>query len=372
VYARQVVLDWISQGVFYAELKTSPDGFINPEIRFEYPSVVRCLLNSFSQAQSEAVSEFRKGCAVALNDDSSSSGKTWAGDILGERYAKARLREVFRGTPGPKSDHGESQAPQRLPCKASLLFVGKRHKSLREMILEAAGAAVMRPAGERPTATAYNFITEEFENCRVVGFDLAGPEVGFPPARYADEFGRLSRLHVPITVHAGENAPAEFIEDAILELGALRIGHGLSLVEDKRLMARVRDERVGIELCPVCNHQTSQFHSPAERGIAKRRLYPLAEFYNAGIYVSINTDNPIISNTNMVKEYFQASYAFGEDGLSLWEALRMIRMGYVSSFLNLHERRHMLAIVEQHLFDLFSDAVVVDLLRRLCDPTMSI
>ena len=396
VYARQVILDWVRQGVFYAELKASPDGFINPGIGFEYSSVVQCLVQAFSEAQQEVLEVYQQACAATPGEATRKADHAhWAASWLGDRYGFGRLRGVIVGegedmsagearqhegcavswTPEERADAGLTAFPVRLPCKASLVFVGKRHKSLREMILEAAGAAVMRPAGEKPAGSAQEFVKREFATCRVVGFDLAGQEDGYPPAQYAEEFGRLSRLHVPITVHAGENAPPQFIEDAILKLGAVRIGHGLALAEDRRLLARVRDERIAIELCPVCNHQTSQFHDPAEERSRPLRPYPLADFVRAGLYVTINTDNPIISNTSMVREYFQASYAFdeiGSDGkpmgMALWEALRIIRMGFVCSFLNLPERSHMMEIVGQYLFDLFNHASVLDCLKKVAAP----
>lgn len=380
VYARQVLLDWVRQGVFYAELKTSPDGFISIENGFEYGSVVQCLVQAFSEAQGEVLEVYREACS---GGDTLGGRKSWAGCVLGPRYELPRLREIISprregsSVPGREETGGSERPeaddaarfwlpthPSRLPCKTSLIFVGKRHKSLREMILEAAGAAVMRPAGESPAGSAREFVLREFARCRVVGFDLAGQEEGYPPSEYADEFGRLSRLHVPITVHAGENAPPQFIEDAILELGAMRIGHGLSLAEDRRLLARVRDERIAIELCPVCNHQTSQFHGPDEDDKPGRR-YPLADFLESGLYVTVNTDNPIISDTDMVREYFQASWAFKPKGLPLWEALRIIRMGFVCSFLNLQERKNLLELVGQYLHDLFSDRRVVRELEGL-------
>ncbi len=94
-------------------------------------------------------------------------------------------------------------------------------------------------------------------------------------------------------------------------------------------------------------------------------MYPLREFLEYGIVVCINTDNPVISFTNMVKECFQASYAFGEPGLSLWDLLRILRTGFVQSFLSLPERRAMLELADQILFDLFSRDDVVTLLREL-------
>jgi adenosine deaminase len=83
--------------------------------------------------------------------------------------------------------------------------------------------------------------------------------------------------------------------------------------------------------------------------------------------VTINTDNPIISNTTLVREYIQASFAYDERGLSIWDALRIMRMGYVCSFLHLPERRAMIEMVEQFLFDLFSRQDCVGYLRELAD-----
>ena len=170
-----------------------------------------------------------------------------------------------------------------------------------------------------------------------------------------------------MTVHAGENASADFVEDAILRLGARRIGHGLSLIEDPELVRRVREQRVCVELCPISNHQTSAFGKP---GDPRERQYPLKEYLRTGLLVTISTDNPIISDTNIVREYFQASYACG--GLSLWEALRIMRMGFVASFLSLHERRAMLEIADQHLFDLFSTGSVVRELQQIVELNVTL
>lgn len=352
VYCRQVVFDWIALGVVYAELKASPDGYVFPEIGFDYAAAAQCFVAAFSGAQYEALSVFR----------GSDRPDEWAAAPLGNRYTLSQLRKNLRRSANPWDMN--RTLFQRLPCKVSLVFVGKRHKALREMILEAAAAAVLKPAGDSPVRSPADFVDREFAACRVVGFDLAGPEDGNPPSAHAAEFGRLGRLHVPITVHAGENAGPQFIEDAILTLGAVRIGHGLSLAEDRRLIARVRDERIAIELCPVCNHQTSHFHSPGA-GHAPSRPYPLRDFLTSGLYVSINTDNPVISDTNIVREYLEASYATA--GLTLWEMLRLVRMGFVTSFLPLQERKHVLSLVGEHIFDLLRDEDVVQRLRILSE-----
>jgi adenosine deaminase len=187
----------------------------------------------------------------------------------------------------------------------------------------------------------------------------------YPPELFKTEFEQLSKLHIPITAHAGENASVQFVERAVLDLRARRLGHGLALIEDQLLMNRVREDGICVELCPVSNHQTNQFGPPG--GSYATRPYPLESLMRNGNAFCINTDNPIISDTNIIKEYFQASYAMGEPGLSLWEALRIIRMGFSHSFMTLPERRAMMELADQIVFDLFETDGIVDILRGLQD-----
>jgi adenosine deaminase len=342
LYAQQAVVEFIDRGAFYVELRGSPDGYVDSARGFEFPDACACLVEAFSQAQRQVLDKFRGG------EDSS-----WLADALGPRYALKRIGERMQPNSEPLARY--------LPCKVSLIFVGKRHKPTREVILEAAAAAVMKPAAVPDVKSARDFREEDMDRCRVVGFDLAGQEPDHPPQLFQEEFSRLSRLHIPLTVHAGEQASSQFIEDAILKLGARRIGHGLTLMDDPGLMARVREQHVAIELCPVSNHQTCQYGPPESKPPWRR--YPLKEYLEAGLLVTINTDNPIVSHTDLVHEYLQASYSYGGTGLSLWDALRIMRTGYVTSFLSLPERRALLEIVDQFLFDLFSNQSVIELLR---------
>jgi adenosine deaminase len=383
LFAQQAVVDFIRKGVFYAELRASPDGYVDEAYGFEFPHVCRCLVEAFHEAQAIAATAFgysdsavRK--SIDLPNGPSSGGNRnqihqtknpyWIAGMLGTRYQFEETIARFSSEKQVITAKSSALSADKIlgsyyfPCKVSLLFVGKRHKETRKMILEAAAAAVMRPSGESQIGNAREFAEKELPRCRVVGFDLAGKEAGNPPGLFVGEFSRLARLHVPLTVHAGENESAQFIEDAILQLGANRIGHGLSLVEDQGLLIRVREEAIGVELCPISNHQTSAFGEPGNRLV---RQYPLRQLLSQGVLVSISTDNPIISATNAVREFFQASYAFGEPGLSLWDALRLIRFGYVTSFLSLPERRAMIELASQMIIDLFTEDRIVELLKAM-------
>lgn len=225
---------------------------------------------------------------------------------------------------------------------------------------------VLQSTPRRGVPSARSFVETGFQESGMVGFDLAGQEDGFRPNLYRAQFEMLTRLHIPITVHAGENASAEFVEGAILDLHAQRLGHGLTLADDERLMSRVREEGICIELCPVSNYQTNKFAEGEGEALRYGRTYPLKDYLDNGNAVCLNTDNPIISHTNIIKEYFQASYACKTiGGLSLWEALRIMRMGFIHSFMSMPTRRAMLELVDQTLFDLFMREDIVALLREL-------
>lgn len=352
LYAQQTVHNFIKHGVIYAELRAAVSGYENKEISFTFQDACNCLQKAFQNAQYAILKEYHE----------SRIKKDEGGKETSEEDKPVWLWEEPFGVKALFKNSNFKQSRGRFPVKVSLILTGKRHKPTRQMLREAASATVLHSLPSSDIKTAREFTAKDMGECRIVGFDLAGQEDDdYAPHLFRSEFEQISKMHIPITVHAGENAPAGFVESAVLDLRARRIGHGLALIEDKQLMNRLREDGVCVELCPVSNFQTNQF-IPAD-GKSPGREYPLRAFLDNGNAVCLNTDNPVISYTNMIKECFQASYAFGGDGLSLWELLRILRMGFVHSFLSLPERRSMLELADQILFDLFSDPGVVEDLR---------
>lgn len=246
-------------------------------------------------------------------------------------------------------------------CTSGALTYLDKQEFSPVLIARTVEAIVLHARPQKPVGDAREFVKRAVPECRVIGFDLAGQEEGHPPHHFRSEYDQIARMHIPITVHAGENADASFVESAILDLRARRLGHGLSLADDKLLIERARDDGVCVELCPVSNFQTNAVTPDGQAGSG--REYPLRLFLKEGINVCINTDNPIVSYTNMVKECFQASYSFGKPGLSLWDLLRILRLGFTQSFLTLPERRALIELADQLVFDLFSRDEVLALLR---------
>jgi adenosine deaminase len=148
----------------------------------------------------------------------------------------------------------------------------------------------------------------------VVGFDIAGPEAGFPPTRHLDAFQLIQRENFHVTIHAGESFGLPSIWEALQWCGAERLGHGVRIVDDitvrpdgstelGRLAALVRDRRVPLEMCPTCNVQTGAAASIEE--------HPIDLLRRLRYRVTVNTDNRLMSGVTMTSEFRALSEAFG-------------------------------------------------------------
>lgn len=139
----------------------------------------------------------------------------------------------------------------------------------------------------------------EFLGNGVVACDLAGDEKAYPTAAFADVFA-TAKYGMPYTIHAGECGSREEIRTAI-ELGTSRIGHGIAMSGDEELKKEVAEKKIGVELCPTSNLQT--------KAVTDFTDYPFREFYDAGILLSINTDNRTVSDTSCTDEYMRLAEA---------------------------------------------------------------
>lgn len=138
---------------------------------------------------------------------------------------------------------------------------------------------------------------------QITALDLAGDELGFPGSLFLSHFNRARDAGWHITVHAGEAAGPESIWQAIRELGAERIGHGVKAIEDRALMDFLAEQQIGIESCLTSNIQTST--------VAELAAHPLKTFLEHGIRASINTDDPGVQGVDIIHEYTVAAPAAG-------------------------------------------------------------
>ncbi|WP_455810867.1 adenosine deaminase [Pseudomonas graminis] len=137
----------------------------------------------------------------------------------------------------------------------------------------------------------------------ITALDLAGDELGFPGSQFLSHFTRARDAGLRITVHAGEAAGPESIWQAIRELGAERIGHGVKAVEDPALMDFMVKHNIGVESCLTSNIQTST--------VASLARHPLKAFLEHGILATINTDDPAVQGIEIGHEYSVAAPAAG-------------------------------------------------------------
>ena len=183
----------------------------------------------------------------------------------------------------------------------------------------------------------------KYRNKGVVGFDIAGPEDGFPPTNQLETFEYLRKENAHFTIHAGEAYGLPSIWEAIQICGAERLGHGVRIIDDidfsgdkpklGPLASYVRDRRIPLELCPTSNLQTGAAKTYSE--------HPIGILAKLRFRVTLNTDNRLMSRTSMSNEMSECVKSFG------WKFTDLQRVtvnALKSSFIPFEER---LEIIEK-------------------------
>ncbi len=141
-----------------------------------------------------------------------------------------------------------------------------------------------------------------FRTRGVVAFGIGGDEAQGPPELFTDVYREARDLGLHVTAHAGEAVGPESIRKAVELLGAERIGHGLSAVRDSAVMALLRDRRIPLEVCLTSNVAT--------RVLARLEDHPLPKFLEAGLMVTLNSDDPGMFGTSLEGEWRLAAHQF--------------------------------------------------------------
>lgn len=267
--SRECVLDLAADGVVYAELRYSPELFSNPSL--DYDTIIQSVNQGFKEGMD----------AVAADN---------AYDFLADGL-------------------DPSSATYQYPIRVQSLLCHLRHHP-----------------NEVADKVAHYVIKYRDEG--VCGFDIAGPENGFPPHRNLTSFNALRKENAHFTIHAGEDFGLPSIWQAIQMCGTDRLGHGVRLVDDiylqegeetkpiniaslshvdlveklqhfrlGRLAAYVRDKRITLEICPTSNLQTGCIpHSQLAH-------HPIHLLSLLRFRITVNTDNRLMSSTSMTKEF---------------------------------------------------------------------
>ncbi|WP_433357636.1 adenosine deaminase [Micromonospora saelicesensis] len=172
----------------------------------------------------------------------------------------------------------------------------------------------------------------------LVSFGLGGPEIGVPRPQFRPYFDQARAAGLRSVPHAGETTGPQTVWDALNELGAERIGHGISAAQDPQLLAYLAERQIGMEICPTSNVRT--------RAVATLDEHPLPRLVEAGLLVTINSDDPPMFGTTLNDEYAVAArlLGVGAEGLA-----GLARNAVTASFLDAAGQQRILAEIDAYL-----------------------
>lgn len=182
-----------------------------------------------------------------------------------------------------------------------------------------------------------------FKNRGVVGFDVAGSEMGNPAKVHRQAFQLVIDNNISCTAHAGESFGPDSVHQALHKCGAHRIGHGTRLVENGDLLNYVNDHRIPLEVCPSSNLQT--------KAATSWENHPVDFYVDYGLRVTINTDNRLITDTTVSKELWLCHKHYGWPLSTLKE---IIISGFKSAFMPYREKADLLAEISAELAQIHS------------------
>jgi adenosine deaminase/aminodeoxyfutalosine deaminase len=188
------------------------------------------------------------------------------------------------------------------------------------------------PAGDVTLDIA---LTQQPES--LVSFGLGGPELGVPRSWFAEHFARARAAGLHSVPHAGESTGQETVWDSLRLLGAERIGHGINSIQDPALVKHLATQGIPLEICPTSNVRT--------RSVASLAEHPLPQFVAAGVPVSINSDDPPMFSTDLLREYAIAADLLGLDAAGVAD---LARAGVRQSFAPDERKQAILAEIDAY------------------------
>jgi len=175
----------------------------------------------------------------------------------------------------------------------------------------------------------------------VIGIGIGGSEQLFPAGPYAEVYREARRRGFRLTAHAGEVAGADSIRSAIEDLGAERIGHGLTAYEDPEVVDMLKARRIPLEMCIISNSRTGVCPSVKE--------HPIRDYFREGLVVTVNSDDPSMFSSSLTDEYLALSRHLG---FTLDEVKQVALNAARASFLPAGEKAELVSTFESEWADL--------------------
>lgn len=210
-------------------------------------------------------------------------------------------------------DAGARQAQQEFGIRAQWIFDVVRQLPLEQAWSVARTAVRLRPRG-------------------VIGLGIGGDEAAGEAGRFREVFEFARQQGLRLVAHAGETVGPDSIWGALNELGAERIGHGLTAAQDASLLDRLAHDQTPIEICLTSNLRTG--------GISELGQHPLRQYFDRGLNVSLHSDDPALFGTDLNREYLLAHQVFG---FNRFELRRLAMNAFEAAFLSPEEKHGYLA-----------------------------
>ena len=171
-----------------------------------------------------------------------------------------------------------------------------------------------------------NLVKAGYKRGTFIGLGLGGLEIGYPPHLFKETYKAAKEAGLKIVAHAGEAVGAESIWGAINDLHIERIGHGIRCIEDEVLMKQLKENQIPIEVSPTSNYHLGVVNA--------QENHPIREMFDKGLFCTLNSDDPVMFSTNLVKEY----ELLLDQGFSNEELIQLNRNAIHASFLNQEEK----------------------------------
>ena len=321
-----------------AELHMHLEGSLEPEMLFRIAQRNGLSLRWSSEDALRAAYEFAnlqdfltlyfEGCRVLANEQDFY-------DVTSAYLAKAHKETVKRAEIflGP-----QSFTERGVPLEAIMRGVLSAIEDARSTTGISAGF-IVSVHRHRPLDEALKLLDDISPwSEQVVGVGMGGPEVNYPPGRFKQFFTKAKTLGYRTTVHAGEEGPPQYIQEAVKELNTDRIDHGVTILQDASLTQEIATRQTPLTVCPLSNVRLKVFPSIES--------HPIKEMLNRGLRVSIHSDDPPYFGGYVNENYLACEKALG---LSVEEIASLARNSFLASFAPPEEIQQGIAMVDAHL-----------------------
>lgn len=171
----------------------------------------------------------------------------------------------------------------------------------------------------------------------IIGIGLGGAEVKGPCRDFVPVFEQAHKDGYHAVAHAGEDVGPESVWDAINLLHSERIGHGISAIQDDKLVEELKNTQIPVEVCPTSNVFTKKY-------VKSISEHPIRPFFDKGVFVTVNTDDPVFFKTTLIEEYWKL---YSECRFTMDEIQHLINNGFNALFISKKEKAAYIKTVEE-------------------------